>query len=230
MGSDPTDFRLYAGDSEVFPCVAESLAIPGPAGRIEAVTSCPADDDGDTVAVICHPHPLYGGTMQNKVVYYLARSLNELGLRTVRFNFRGVGASEGSYGGGDGEVDDLHAVLDWVRARQPDSEIWLAGFSFGAYVALREGCGERIARLITVAPPVNFFDFSTVPVPSCPWLLVQGGCDEVVPPGSVRQWVDGLERSPQWAILPEAGHFFHGQLTALRDALIQHLSAAAASA
>jgi alpha/beta superfamily hydrolase len=223
----PLETHLYDGDGEVFPCVGEPLVIPGPAGRLEAMTSCPSESDVQAVAVICHPHPLYGGSMQNKVVHYMAKSLNELGLRALRFNFRGVGASEGSYGEAFGEVEDLRAVLNWVAKRLPGSEIWLAGFSFGAYVALREASRGHVARLITVAPPINFFDFSALQPPTCPWLLIQGDRDETVPAQEVMRWAHSLRVPPDMVRMRGADHFFHGQLNALRDVMVEHLGSAA---
>src|SRR5438552_13678872 len=120
-----------SGSGEVFPGNASPF-IPGPAGALEAKTTRPAGEAKGT-AVVCHPHPLYGGTMENKVVHTLARSFDDLALQTVRFNFRGVGASAGVFAQGIGETGDVLAVLNWVRARVPGN-LWLAGFSFGAYM------------------------------------------------------------------------------------------------
>lgn len=159
--------------------------------------------------------------MHNKVVYYIARTFNQLGVPALRFNFRGVGESGGRYGGGEGEVGDLAAVLDWAVARYPGRQVWLAGFSFGAYVALRLAARPEVARLITVAPSVRFLDASQWEPPQCPWLLVQGEKDEVVAPQAVRRWLRGLERTPQTVWVPEAGHFFHGNLPLLREALLR---------
>ena len=212
-----------------FPCADGAVVIPGPSGALEAVASCPDGAPAAAVAVICHPHPLHGGTMQNKVVHYLARTLRELGLRTLRFNFRGVGASEGSYAHGRGEQRDLQAVLDWVQERAGDSEIWLAGFSFGCYVAMREAAeSDRIRRLITVAPPVDSFDFSVLRTPRCPWLLLQGEADEVVSAPKVLRWARSLEPSPDIVALPEVDHFFHRRLNVLRQVLIERLREPAA--
>ena len=228
MQPGPIDEHLYDREGEVFPCVGEPLAIAGPAGRLEAITSCPETEfTSRAVAVVCHPHPLYGGTMQNKVVHYLAKSFNDLGLRALRFNFRGVGASEGRYGEGVGEAADLRAVLAWLGERLPGAEIWLAGFSFGAYVALREASHGGVAQLVTVAPPVNFFDFAPLPVPSCPWLLIQGDQDEVVPADDVLSWAGGLSPAPEIISMAGVDHFFHGRLNALRDVLVERLRPAA---
>ena len=208
-----------------FPCDA-TVSLPGPAGALEAVTSCPADRAARASAVVCHPHPLQGGTLQNKVVHTLARSLGELGLRTVRFNFRGVGASAGGYAQGIGETEDVLAVLGWVHARRPDDEIWLAGFSFGAYMALRAADRFPVARLILVAPPVHLYtELGPPPAPRVPTLVLQGEQDEVAPLGGVKAWVDGLTPPPIMRTFPGVGHFFHGRLNDLRAAVHDALGA-----
>jgi uncharacterized protein len=163
-----------------------SLFIPGPAGRLETLLQSPAggDDAITGIAVLCHPHPLHGGTLQNKVVHTLARTCNDLGLAALRFNFRGVGASEGKYGEAIGETEDLHAVLEWVRQQWPDRPLWLGGFSFGGYVALRAAERWPLRQLITVAPSVNLFARDPLPEVRCDWLLVQGDQDEIVPHGA----------------------------------------------
>lgn len=199
-----------------------SLFIPGPTGRLESLLEHPAGDVPITgVAVLCHPHPLHGGTLQNKVVHTLARACNDLGLVALRFNFRGVGASEGEYGEAIGETEDLHAVLAWARERWPDQPLWLGGFSFGASVALRAAAADRwpLRQLITVAPAVNLFPVAPLPSLRADWLLVQGDQDEIVPHGQVMEWVAGLERPPRVLELAGAGHFFHGRLNELRERL-----------
>jgi hypothetical protein len=170
-------------------------------------------------AVILHPHPLHGGTMQNKVVHTLARAFAELGVASVRFNFRGVGASAGRFAHGEGETEDALAVIAWVRKQRPDAPVWLAGFSFGAYVALRAAASAQVDGLITVAPAVHLYDFSTLVLPQCPWLLIQGEADEVVPVEAVRAWLSGIVPRPQTLFLPGVGHFFHGHLTEIKSAL-----------
>ncbi len=227
MAHPSADKRLDE-QAKAFPCAEDVIQIPGPSGPLEALISCPDTEPVAAVAVICHPHPLHGGTMQNKVVHYLARTLSELGLRTVRFNFRGVGASAGAYGHGRGEQRDLRAVLQWVRARAVDDELWLAGFSFGSYVALREAAAGDVQRLITVAPPVESFDFAALEVPACPWLLLQGEADEVVSAQAVLRWARGVVPKPEIVALPDVDHFFHRRLHRLRDALLQHLREPAA--
>lgn len=200
-----------------------SLYIPGPAGRLEALLEEP-DGPSSGVAVLCHPHPLYGGTLQNKVVHTLARTCNELGLAALRFNFRGVGASEGAYADAIGETEDLHAVLGWVRERWPEQALWLGGFSFGAYVALRAAGRWPLRQLITVAPAVNLFSTTPLAPVRTDWLLVQGDADEVVPHADVLRWVSGLEHPPRLLVLPGAGHFFHARLNELRERLLEYLA------
>lgn len=201
--------------------------LTGPAGALEILAEG-FDAPFTGIAIICHPHPLHGGTMLNKVVHYLARSCRELGLASLRFNYRGVGKSEGSYGEGIGESEDLLAIIDWLAGRYPGTPLWLAGFSFGSYVALRAAGLRQVEQLITIAPAVNRLDFSKLPMPGCPWLLVHGDEDEVVPFTEVVEWVNGLTRPPQTVWLDGVGHFFHGQLPRLQEQLMAKLAAAAA--
>jgi uncharacterized protein len=158
--------------------------------------------------------------MENKVVTTVARALQETGIPTLRFNFRGVGSSKGTFDAGDGETDDASAVASYGAQRWPGRKLVLAGFSFGSYVALRLALLRHTSRLITVAPPVGRFNFSAFAVPDCPWLVVQGDADDVVDPKSVFAWVKDLEPPPKLAIIPGVGHFFHGRLTELKAAVI----------
>ncbi len=216
--------HLYDGKELALECVGEAVTISGPAGLLEGLTACPEKETRGAVAVILHPHPLYGGTFNNKVVHSLSRTCNLLGIPSLRFNFRGVGKSAGIYDDGRGEVEDCLAALDWVSDRRPGFDIWLAGFSFGAYVAYQvAGRDSRVQRLVTVAPPVSLFDFSHIPVPTCPWTLIQGELDELVPVETVSCWVAGLSVSPTQFYLP-ADHFFHGQLNTLQNVLLEHLA------
>ncbi len=216
-----------------FPEAPTNFLLAGPAGALEVAAS-PADDDADGaragVAVICHPHPLHGGTMHNKVVTILERALRELGLDTVRFNFRGIGQSTGTFDEGDGEGEDLAAVVAWARAMRPGEAIWLAGFSFGSYVALRNAKRLDAAALLTIAPPVGRWDFDAIELPDCPWLVVQGEEDEVVDPAAVFAWVDALANPPHLVRMAETSHFFHRRLMDLRgavkNAMRPHLPAA----
>jgi alpha/beta superfamily hydrolase len=212
------------GDMNDFPC-GSTLTIDGPAGALELLAGCPREGAGRAaVAVVCHPHPLHGGTMHNKVVHTLARSFERFGARSVRFNFRGVGASAGRFAEGHGETDDLLAVVDWVRRQRPNDELWLAGFSFGATVALRAAGRLPVSRLVTVAPAVHLYDdLAGFQAPNVPWLLVQGSADEVVEPGVVLGWVESLRRRPEVVMLDGVGHFFHQRLPELANAVAAHL-------
>lgn len=223
MQPQQLDAHLYDREKSIV-CVTNPLSILGPAGALEAALTVPDNANIRAVGVICHPHPLYGGSMDNKVVHYIARSFNDLGLATVQFNFRGVGKSGGRYGEALGETDDLLAVLSAVREMYPHLPVWLAGFSFGAYVALRAATQWPVARVVTVAPPVNFFDFDTLAVPDCPWLLIQGDEDEIVPCAEVLAWAEGLPRQLDVLCMSGVGHFFHRRLNDLRHALFDHLT------
>jgi uncharacterized protein len=208
------------------------LTLKGPAGGLQALLETPAAASAgraaaSAFAVVCHPHPLYGGTMDNKVVWTLARAFQQLGAPAIRFNFRGVGTSAGSYDDGRGETLDTLAVIDWGRRHFPTAELWLAGFSFGAAVAVRAAAVARPARLVAVAPGITRIDVSEAAAPACPWLIVQGEADDVVAPQAVRAWAHGLAPAPTLRMLPGAGHFFHGRLNELRDAVVDFMSAAA---
>jgi alpha/beta superfamily hydrolase len=197
------------------------LLLEGAAGRIEAVTAYPQEfQDGDPISVICHPHPLYGGSMDNKVVYMISRAFEELGAATLRFNFRGVGKTQGRYDEGKGEAGDLQALVEWFCGRHPGSPLWLAGFSFGAYVAARACPDIAPERLLLVAPPVTMFDFASLPPIEVPYLVVQGGEDDIIQPQAVDRWVEAQPEHPLYQRLADAGHFFHGRLNRLRDAII----------
>jgi alpha/beta superfamily hydrolase len=196
----------------------EQVSIAGQAGALEAIVEDPGVQS-PSYGVICHPHPLYGGTMDNKVVTTVARALQETGIPTLRFNFRGVGASAGEFDQGVGETADAEAVAAWGAERWAGRSLVIAGFSFGGYVALRLA-QQRLPRcLITIAPAIQGFAATTA-VPRCPWLVVQGDADELVDPSGVIDWVNTLDPKPRLVVLPGVGHFFHGRLRELRDAVI----------
>jgi alpha/beta superfamily hydrolase len=194
-------------------------SIAGPAGVLQLVEQQP-EHDVRAVAVVCHPHPQRGGSMKNKVVHQLARSFRELGAVSVRFNFRGVGASEGTYGRGDGELEDLGAVVSWARERWPGRPLWLAGFSFGAAVVLRGAQRFAADWLVTAAPPIRYLPADALPAAGVPWLLIQGAADDVVPAAQVLEWVEALPQTPQLTLLEGAGHFFHGRLNELKQTVL----------
>ena len=203
----------------------QPATIEGPSGPLEARVEDPAPGVVPVaVGVVCHPHPLYGGTMQNKVVHTLARAMQELGVPTVRFNFRGVGGSAGAYDGGAGELDDALAACAWARRRWNCEALWLAGFSFGSAVALQAAQSVAPRALVTVAPPVGRIIVAPVPRPACPWLVVQGDHDELVDVTQVRRWVGDYSPPPQCVVLEGAEHFFHGRLGDLRAAVLEFLS------
>jgi alpha/beta superfamily hydrolase len=211
-----------------FPTEKKSLALQGAAGQIELAITVPNSLPVNKVIVICHPHPLYGGTMDNKVITTLMRTFDGLGYATVRFNFRGVGHSEGEHDKGIGEALDLISILDWVSASLPDASISLAGFSFGSYVAYRVATTsdyrERLAQLILIAPPVQYPEFADLPEPNMPWLVVQGEADEVVDASAVFTWLAQFSHKPRIIRMPETSHFFHGKLVDLKQHIISALT------
>ena len=208
---------------------AERLSIPGPAGALQALVETPLGADGEPAvapafAVVCHPHPLYGGTMDNKVVYTVARALESLGAPAIRFNFRGVGSSAGQYDEARGETADALAVIAWGRQRWPQLPLWLSGFSFGAAVAVRAAGTAQPERLIAVAPGITLISVKDAAPPKCPWLVALGDADEVVDPAVVTGWARALEPPPTLAVLPGASHFFHGRLHELRDTVLAFMA------
>jgi alpha/beta superfamily hydrolase len=201
---------------------SETLELEGPAGALEALLDRPADAPG-AVGLVCHPHPLFQGSMHNKVAYTLARAFTDLGAIALRFNFRGVGKSVGDYAHGRGETEDALAAAEWLRAQYPQLPLWLAGFSFGAAVAL--GAAPRLKPdvLVTVAPPVERPGWPAFSHPHCPWLLLQGADDDVVDPQAVLAWANSLTPPPEIVRFPGVGHFFHGHLNELRSAVVERL-------
>jgi alpha/beta superfamily hydrolase len=196
----------------------EALIIETPSGGIEAIVEDPGVG-GPHYAVICHPHPLFGGTMDNKVVTSVARALHDCSIPTLRFNFRGVGRSSGSYDNGIGETSDAAAVAAWGSMRWPGRSVIVAGFSFGGYVALRLAGQIAADRLIAVAPAILRFD-ANARAPNCPFTIIQGDADDVVDPQPLIAWATALSPPPILRVLPGVGHFFHGRLHELRDAVI----------
>jgi alpha/beta superfamily hydrolase len=203
-----------------YPAESAAVTLDGPAGTLEFAVDRSECTPQPAVAIVCHPLPTEGGTMHNKVVTMAARALRELGLDSVRFNFRGVGASAGAFDEGRGETDDLIAVAEWVRAQRPDAALWLAGFSFGAYVALRAAATLQPAFMLSIAPPVaRSWEFGALTLPTCPWLVVQGEADEVVEPQAVFAWIEAMAQPPQLVRMPDTSHFFHRKLIDLRGAI-----------
>ncbi|MBD8598504.1 MULTISPECIES: alpha/beta hydrolase [unclassified Pseudomonas] len=201
--------------------------IDGPAGQLEALY---LDlDEARGIALICHPNPVQGGTMLNKVISTLQRTARDAGLITLRFNYRGVGASAGSSDMGEGEVDDAQAAANWLRDKHPDLPMTLFGFSFGGFVAATlggrlEAKGETLKHLFMVAPAVMRIA-SVEALPQKGLLtLIQPDTDEVVDPQRVYAWSDTLQRPHELLKVAECGHFFHGKLTDLKDLILPRLS------
>jgi alpha/beta superfamily hydrolase len=207
---------------------AEQLLIDGPAGVLETVLedpqASPPSGPSAGFAVICHPHPQHGGSMHNKVVHTVARACQERGMATLRFNYRGVGTSAGSFDEGRGETQDTLAVVAAGRTRWPGAPLTLGGFSFGGMVSLLAAAVAAPARLISVAPAVTRAEFASIARPDCPWLIVQGQADEIVSCSEVQAFAARFQPPPQLVVLPGVGHFFHGRLPELRDAAFAFLA------
>ncbi len=194
----------YAGMSNPsFPTESAALTLQGPVGPLDVAVDLPEPGVAAraVTAIFCHPLSTEGGSMHNKVVTMAARALRELGITVVRFNFRSVGNSAGTFDHGDGEQDDLRAVADWVRTQRPGDTVWLGGFSFGAYVSLRAAGSIAPQVLISIAPPAGRWDFSDMQPPA-QWLVIQGDADEIVEPQAVYDWLDTLEQPPSWCACP----------------------------
>jgi len=195
----------------------QRLTVAGPAGALECALDAPAGALRG-VAVICHPHPQHGGTMDNKVVQTLARALLQLGYRSVRFNFRGVGASQGVWDEGQGEVDDALAVV--AAQREPGLPLVLAGFSFGGYVAAQAAhllpADARAERLLLVGPSTERQQVPAVPEDT---IVIHGELDDVVPLAATLDWA--RPQSLPVIVVPGGGHFFHGQIVLLKNIVLR---------
>lgn len=203
----------------------DPFLLQGPAGVLEALAQSNPDPRG--VAILCHPHPLYQGTMHNKVVSTLARAFFNQQFHTLRFNYRGVGKSQGQYGHSKGEIEDLIAVKHWVHAVLPKLPVYLAGFSFGAYIAAAVASQGACAHLISIAPAVTNQPYDRIGKMDCPWLVVQGEKDEVIETEAVTSWFYQHEKnqpSMRLVLLSEASHFFHGCLSTLRTIIEDELA------
>ena len=207
------------------------IQLKGPSGEIEAILQgFDENHPPDEVAIVCHPHPLHDGTMHNKVVSTLIRTYRDAGIPGIRFNYRGVGRSEGEYGEGIGEGQDLWAVIEWVKSLNPDVRLYLAGFSFGCFVASQGykalvDLGTIPEHLILVAPAVHKFSFSELyPLPG-DIFVIQGDEDEVVPPLAVYEWLETVNPPLTLLDMIGAGHFFHGRLGDLKKMVEQEILA-----
>jgi uncharacterized protein len=202
-----------------------SLSLQGPAGSLEALLWTVPNDKPASVALVCHPHPLFGGTMHNKVVYQAAKALHEAGMPVLRFNFRGAGLSQGTHDQGRGETGDVRAALDFLATEFPDAPILLAGFSFGAYVGLRVGATDpRVARLIGLGIPVNRWDMSFLQTCTKPKLLISGGNDEFGAREKIEALFAELPEPKRLRIVEGVDHFFAGKLNEVGAAITDWLT------
>jgi uncharacterized protein len=196
---------------------SRSFFVDGPAGRLEAILWSPTGGKRPPLAaLVCHPHPLFGGTMHNKVVYQAAKSLDQVGLPVLRFNFRGAGLSAGTHDRGRGERDDVRAAIDFLAGEFPGLPVLLAGFSFGSWVGLRVGCEDvRVTELIGIGVPVNDSDFSFLSACKKPKLFVQGSKDQFGAPDKLKNLVGTLPGDNRLIAVNDADHFFTGKLDQL---------------
>jgi len=200
---------------------SKNFFLQGPAGKLEAVLWTPHDDAGPkSAALVCHPHPLFGGTLHNKVVYQAAKALDGLGMPVLRFNFRGAGLSEGQHDRGRGELDDVRAAVQFLANEFPRIPLLLAGFSFGCWVGLRVGCEDaRVERLIGIGAPVNNSDFSYLRECGKPKLFVHGSNDEHGDVNSVRRMMEQLSGKNELVVVDGVDHFFAGRIEELGNAI-----------
>jgi hypothetical protein len=197
----------------------QKLQLRGLAGNLEALLEAPQETAVAGCAIVCHPHPLHGGTMQNKVAHTLARSFIKQGFIALRFNFRGVNESDGGFDEGRGELEDVFAAMDFLSNRYPDLPLWVSGFSFGAAMAVHAAAERRPAGLVSIAPAVSRFTRTLPRQPDCPWLILQGDQDELVDVDETIAWVNELDPGPELQIFEGTEHFFHGKLILLREAV-----------
>ena len=196
----------------------QALFINGPAGPIEALLYVPESNLPQKLVIMCHPHPLHQGTMNNKVVTTVCRRFKTLGYASIRFNFRGIGQSGGNYDQAKGEIEDCLAVLAYVQQHYPETSICLAGFSFGSYIAYQAAHRQSVKGLILIAPPVNHFSF-VQGSPTCPYWVIQGEQDEIVPKDEVLTWVRAQQPQANYTEFSATDHFFHGKLLDLAQQL-----------
>ena len=195
------------------------VIFPGPEGRLEGRFSPPPRPRAP-VAMILHPHPHGGGTMNDHITQALYKTFVKRGFATLRFNFRGVGRSAGTWDEGRGERDDFKAAVDFMAAQFPGKELWAAGFSFGAYIALTAGAeDDRICALIGIAPPVNRYDFEAVKRSTKPKFIIHGEADELIPLKQVREFYAQLADPKELVEIDRANHLFDGQVGEVADAL-----------
>jgi uncharacterized protein len=204
-------------------CVDVTLIVPGQTGPLEALLDAPRPGASPRAAVVfCHPHPQQGGTMHTKAVYQGAKGLTRIGCAVLRFNFRGVGASAGQFGGGPGEIDDFTSAVTFLTETYPGIPIWAAGFSFGAWVALEAGASDaRVALLVGIAPPVTRPGYVFDHLLACakPKFFVQGSLDAVCPLRDLWAFYARLHEPKDLAVIDGADHLFDGRAAEVGEAL-----------
>jgi len=209
---------MSAGDPSAVP--TEFLReIPGAAGSLEARLDLP-DGPPRAVAVCGHPHPLHGGTMHTKALYQTAKALTRVGVAALRFNFRGVGSSAGTFDAGPGEQDDFRAALTFAEGRYPGLPLWAAGMSFGAWIALTVGAADpRVSLLLGVAPPVDRYDFAALATCVKPKFIVHGDEDELIAASEIRKFYAGLPEPKELVLIEDANHLFEGKTSLVGEAV-----------
>jgi alpha/beta superfamily hydrolase len=190
-----------------------NVILPGPSGWLEGLINASASGEPRAIAVFAHPLPTAGGTMHTKVVFHAARALARIGCPVLRFNFRGVGRSAGTFDEGEGGREDFRAALDFMTARYPGvKRVWAAGMSFGAWVAMTTGAVDpRVSTLVGIAPPVNTYDFSAVISAAKPTFLVHGDFDELISVKDVRKFYAQLAEPKELVVIDSANHLFEGK-------------------
>jgi alpha/beta superfamily hydrolase len=198
-----------------------NVDVPGPSGLLEGLINASATVAPRAIAVLAHPLPTAGGTMHTKAVFHAARALARIGCPVLRFNFRGVGRSAGTFDTGPGELDDFRAALDFMTARYPDGRhVWAGGMSFGSWVAMTAGAQDaRVSTLIGIAPTVNRYDFSSVVSAAKPTFLIHGEFDEVAPLKEVRKFYGQLAEPKELVVIDSADHLFNGKVAEVGDAI-----------
>jgi alpha/beta superfamily hydrolase len=198
-----------------------NVDFPGPAGLLEGLINAQAEAESRAIAVLAHPLPTRGGTMHTKAVFHAAKALARIGVPVLRFNFRGVGRSEGSFSDGPGEQEDFRAALAFMKARYPDvRRIWAGGMSFGSGIALTVGAAEAdVGALIGIACPVNKYDYSTLIDAAKPTFLIHGERDELIPLKEIRRFYAMLSEPKELVVIDGADHLFDGKVTEVGDAI-----------
>lgn len=206
----------------------DKVMIEGPAGLLEGLLEDPAaavQTDPAIVTVLCHPHPQQGGDMNHKIMYTLSRAMLAYNAPTLRFNYRGVGDSDGEYDEAIGETDDAIAAMEWMHARYPNAELWLGGFSFGGAVAMRAAHAMPVKQLLTVAPPVAYFERISLTMPTCPWLVIQGKDDEHIDSAKVYTFMERVAPPVVFDSFDGVGHFFHRKQSLITNSIKDYLAA-----